>query len=65
MSIIDRTLNKYMLFRTYLDLLRLNIIYFVLKNGNFLLEKSWKILFPWLWEASNITTTLFSISLTV
>jgi len=32
-----------MLFRTYLDLLPLNLVYFVL-------EMSWKIQFSWLWE---------------
>ena len=39
-----------MLFCTYLDLLPLNLVYFVLENGNFVLEKSWKIIFPWLWK---------------
>ena len=43
MSLINHTLNKYdMLFHTYLDLLLLNLIYFVLENGNFVLEKSCK-----------------------
>ena len=46
MSIIDHTLIKYMLFPTYLDLLPLNIVYFVLK----IVILSWKIIFPWLWE---------------
>jgi len=51
MAIIDLTLNKYyMLFHSYLYLLPLNLVYFVLGNGNFVLEKSWKIIFPWLWE---------------
>jgi len=49
MSIIDRTLNKYdMLFCIYLDLLPLNPVYFVLENGNFVLEMFCKILYPWL-----------------
>ena len=39
-----------MLFRTYLDLLPLNVVCFVLENGNFFLEMSWKIIFPRLWE---------------
>ena len=43
MSIIDCTVIKYMLFSTYLDLLSLNLVYFVL-------EIFWKIIFPWLWE---------------
>jgi len=44
MAIINHTLNKYnMLFWIYLDLLPLNLVYFVL-------EMSWKIIFPWLWE---------------
>ena len=60
MLIIDHTLNKYyMLFCTYLDLLLLNLAFFVLENGNFvlensnffILEKSWKIIFLWLWES--------------
>ena len=39
MSIIEHTLNKHdMLFGTYLDLLPLNLVYFVLKNGDFVLE---------------------------
>jgi len=37
-------------FRTYLDLLPLNLVSFVMENGNFVLEVSWKIIFPWLWE---------------
>ena len=41
MSIINHTLNKYgMLFHTYLDLLPLNLVYFVLENGNFVLENN-------------------------
>ena len=37
MSIIDHTLNKYdKLFRKYLDLLPLNLVYFVLENYIFL-----------------------------
>ena len=48
MSMIDHSLIKYMLFRTYLDLLPLNLVYIVLENGNFVLETSWKIIFPWL-----------------
>jgi hypothetical protein len=39
-----------MLFQTNLDLFRLKLVDFVLKNGNFVLEMSWKIIFPWLWE---------------
>jgi len=39
-----------MLFHTYLDLLPLDLVYIVLKNGNFVLKMSWKILFPCLWE---------------
>ena len=55
MSIIDHTLIEYMLFHIYLDLLPLNLVYFVLENENFVLEMSWKIIFPWLWEpCSNI-----------
>ena len=43
MSINDHTLNNYdMLFGTYLDLLPLHLVYFVLENGNFVLEESWK-----------------------
>ena len=35
MSIMDYTLNKYdMLFHRYLDLLPLNLVYFVLENDN-------------------------------
>jgi len=46
MSIIDHTLNKYdMIFHAYLDLLPLNLVYFVLENDNFVLEMSWKIIF--------------------
>ena len=51
-----------MLFSTYHDLVPLNLVYFVLENGNFVPEngnfvpengnfvpeKSWKIIFPWL-----------------
>ena len=33
MSIIGHTLMKYMLFRTYLDLLPLNLVYFVLETN--------------------------------
>ena len=34
MSIIDHTLNKYdILFHTYLDLLPLNLVYFIMENG--------------------------------
>jgi len=41
MSIIDHTLIKYdMCFRTYLDLLPLNLVYFVPENGNFVLENN-------------------------
>jgi len=43
-------------FCTYLDLLHpdlLYLVYFVLENSNFVLEKSWKIIFPWLWEPCN------------
>ena len=40
MSMIDHSLIKYMLFRTYLDLLPLNLVYIVLENGNFVLEIS-------------------------
>ena len=41
--------NKYvMLFSTYLDLLPLNLVYFIMENGNFVLEMSWKIIIPWL-----------------
>ena len=46
MSMIDRTLNKYdMVFRTYLDLLPLNLVYCVLENFNFVLENniSWAV----------------------
>jgi len=39
-----------MVFHTYLDLLPLNHVYFVLENGNKVLEMSWKIKFRWLWE---------------
>ena len=43
MSITDHGLNKYdMLFRTYLDLLPVNLVYLILENGNFIREKSWK-----------------------
>jgi len=35
MSITDHTLIKYMFFCTYLDLLPLNIVYFVLEKSNF------------------------------
>ena len=39
MSIIDHRLNKYdILFRTYFDLLPLNLVYFVLENGNYVQE---------------------------
>ena len=39
MSIIDHTLNEYdMLFRTYLNILPLNLVYFVLENVNYVLE---------------------------
>ena len=45
MSMIDHTLIKYyMPFRTYLDLLPLNLVFFVLENGKFVLEMSWKII---------------------
>jgi len=37
---IDHTLIKYMLFCTYLDLLPLNLIYFVLENCNYILENN-------------------------
>jgi len=41
MSIIDHTLNTYdMLFHTYLDLLPLNLVYFVLENDHFALENN-------------------------
>jgi len=41
MSIIDHIFNKYdMLFCTYLDILPLNFIHFVLENGNFVLENN-------------------------
>ena len=40
MSIIDHTLNKYMLFHTYLDLLPLNLVYFVLENADFVPENN-------------------------
>ena len=33
MSIIDHTLNKYVVFHTYLDLLPLFLLYFVLENN--------------------------------
>ena len=50
-TIICHTLNKYhMLIRTYLHLLSIHIVYFVLENGNFVLEMSGKIIFPCLWE---------------
>ena len=39
MSIINHTLNKYgMLFCTYLDLLTLNLVYFVPEKGNLVLD---------------------------
>ena len=39
MSVINHTLNKYdMLFRTYLDLLPLYIVCFVLANGDNVLD---------------------------
>jgi len=51
MSIIDHTLNKCgILFHTYSDLFPLNFVYFLLENDNFVLEMSWKIIFPWLWK---------------
>jgi len=50
MSIIDYALIKYMLFCTYLNLLPLTVVYFVLENNNFVLELFRKIIFPWLWE---------------
>ena len=51
MSITDHPLNKYyMPFHTYHDLLPLNLVHFVLENGSFVLERSCKIIFPWLWE---------------
>jgi len=40
MSIIDHTMIKYIVVRTYLDLLPLNLIYFVLENGNNVLENN-------------------------
>jgi len=44
MSLINHTLIKYMLFHTYLDLLPLNILYFVLENGNFVLRSPGNVL---------------------
>ena len=41
MPIINHTSN-----RTYLDLLPINIVYFILENRHFVLEMSWKIIFP-------------------
>jgi len=39
MSMIDHTLIKYViLFRTSLDLLTLNLVYFVVETGNFFVE---------------------------
>ena len=40
-SIIDHTLNKYdMVFLKYLDLLPLYLVYFVLENGNYVMENN-------------------------
>jgi len=51
MSIIDHTLIKYdMPFCTYLDLLPLNL--YVLSQK--LVNLSWKIIFPWLWEPDGV-----------
>jgi len=41
MSTIEHTLNNYdLLFRSYLDLLPLNLVFFVLENGNYVPEKN-------------------------
>jgi len=54
MSIIDHTSNKYdILFHTYLHILALNLVYVVMESGYFVLEISWKIIFPCLWEPSS------------
>jgi hypothetical protein len=48
-----------MLFHTNLDLLRLKLVCFVLENGNFVLEMSWKIIFPWMIELITKATPKF------
>ena len=67
MSIIDHTLNKYdILFRTCLDILPLNLVYFVLENGNLcarkVLEMYWKIIFPCLREPCLVHNKLLRLS---
>ena len=43
----------------YLDLLPLNLVYFVLENSNLVLEMSWKIISPWLSEPYNNIDLLY------
>ena len=61
LSINHYTLIKYMLFHTYLDLLPLNLVYFVLENDNFVLEMSWKIILCWLWEPGRLFLWVVSL----
>jgi len=41
-----------------LDLLPLNLLFFIVKNGNFVLEISWKTIFPWLREPCPDVTSI-------